>query len=228
MNIRLFGPLYEDVVQCLREPIRAGLIERLWYKFPEVRVNTRDPGVVGILRQNFGNAVFTTSGEDFAYVTGKILEKQGITLAIAESCTGGLVSDMVTDVPGSSAYFVLGVVSYSNQAKQRILGVDPKVLKEHGAVSEPVVRQMLKGVQAASNADCGIAISGIAGPTGGSVQKPVGTVFIGTGFRDRVQVKRFDFDADRRGNKILSAYTALDNLRLMVQEKQGKNDVSNN
>jgi len=223
MDIRLFGPLYEDVADCLREPILAGLIHRLWFDFPEVRLITQDNGVVKLLRQKFGNAIFTTEDEGLASVTGKIIKNQGLTLATAESCTGGLVSDILTNIPGSSEYFTLGVVSYSNQAKTRILGVEPDVLKENGAVSKPVVRQMLSGITKLAKTDCGIAISGVAGPSGGSTEKPVGTVFIGVQCRGEARIERFNFDSDRRGNKVLSAYTALNMLRLMVQK--GETDV---
>jgi len=223
MNIRLFGPLYEDVAESLREPILYGLVDRLWYAFPEVHINTDHKSVLQTLHGAFNKAIFTTTGEDFTLVVGNALRKRGLTLAIAESCTGGLVSDMVTDVPGASDYFILGMVSYSNRAKQQILGVDPAVLKKYGAVCEPVVRQMLTGVLDISGADCGIAISGIAGPAGGSVQKPVGTVFIAAGCQGKVRVERFGFGSVRRKNKVLSAYTALNMIRLMLQYKNKEN-----
>ena len=216
MEPRLLGPKYEDVVECLREPIKAGKVDRLWHVFPETRVKTEDPEVVDILKSGFGKDVFTVDGEPFASVVGATLRQAGLTLATAESCTGGLAGDMLTDIPGSSDYYLLGVVSYSNLAKQRVLGVESDALREHGAVSEPVVRQMLAGVLALSGADCGIAVSGIAGPGGGSPAKPVGTVFIAAGCGARVDVRRFNFGADRRGNKLLSAYTALDMVRKMI------------
>lgn len=111
----------------------------------------------------------------------ELLEQQGLTLATAESCTGGWVAKIVTDRPGSSAYMMAGLVTYSNEAKQMILGVDPQVLDEHGAVSEPVVRQMVAGAVRATGADVAVAISGIAGPGGGSEEKPVGTVWFAWG-----------------------------------------------
>lgn len=102
----------------------------------------------------------------------------GKTLATAESCTGGWVAKAITDVPGSSGCFAYGIVSYSNDAKQALLGVDPATLREHGAVSEATVREMAKGALAASGADFAVAISGIAGPEGGTADKPVGTVWV--------------------------------------------------
>jgi len=110
-----------------------------------------------------------------------LIEQQGLTLATAESCTGGWVAKVLTDRPGSSAYMMAGLVTYSNEAKQMILGVDAQVLDEHGAVSEPVVRQMVAGAVRATGADVAVAISGIAGPGGGSEEKPVGTVWFAWG-----------------------------------------------
>ena len=224
----LLGPLYEDVVDRMRESIKQGLVDRLWEEFPVIHLDTRSPEVVEQLRQRFGNAVFTTTGEAFAGVLGDILRTRGLTLATAESCTGGLVGDMVTDVPGSSDYFLLGVVSYSNHAKQAVLGVDPKFLKQYGAVSEPVVRGMLTGVLQLSGADCGVAISGIAGPSGGSPEKPVGTVYIAAGCKGQAEVMRYQFPYDRRKNKVISAYTALDMLRrhLMAQKREDTDVVA--
>jgi len=111
----------------------------------------------------------------------ELIEQQGLTLATAESCTGGWVAKVLTDRPGSSAYMMAGLVTYSNEAKQMILGVDPQVLDEHGAVSEAVVRQMVAGAVRATGADVAVAISGIAGPGGGSEEKPVGTVWFAWG-----------------------------------------------
>ena len=132
----------------------------------------------------------------------------GKSLATAESCTGGWVAKAITDVPGSSAVFGHGVVSYSNVAKVSLLGVDEGILTEHGAVSEPTVRAMAEGVVSASGADLGLAVSGIAGPGGGSADKPVGTVWFawtvrdGTALLTRAETQRFrgDRDAVRRAS----------------------------
>lgn len=126
------------------------------------------------------------------------LERKGMTIATAESCTGGWVAKVLTDRAGSSAYVMAGLVTYSNEAKQAILGVEEKVLAEHGAVSEPVVRQMVAGAVRATGVDVAVAISGVAGPGGGSVEKPVGTVWFawGTG-PDNTQTRVQHFDGDR-------------------------------
>src|SRR5690606_17583079 len=127
-----------------------------------------------------------------------VLERKGMTIATAESCTGGWVAKVLTDRAGSSAYVMAGLVTYSNEAKQAILGVEEKVLAEHGAVSEPVVRQMVAGAVRATGVDVAVAISGVAGPGGGSVEKPVGTVWFawGTG-PDNTQTRVQHFDGDR-------------------------------
>ena len=129
---------------------------------------------------------------------GEWLVEHGKTIATAESCTGGWVAKVLTDRAGSSAYLMAGLVTYSNEAKQAILGVEESVLAEHGAVSEPVVRQMVAGVIRAADADIAVAISGIAGPGGGTDEKPVGTVWFawGTG-PDRIETSTQCFDGDR-------------------------------
>ena len=111
-----------------------------------------------------------------AALVGELLAA-GKTLASAESCTGGWIAKAVTDIPGSSGCFAYGIVSYSNEAKQSLLGVNPATLRDHGAVSEPTVREMAEGVLRLSGADLAVAVSGIAGPDGGSADKPVGTVW---------------------------------------------------
>ena len=129
-----------------------------------------------------------------------LLEKQRRTIATAESCTGGWVAKVLTDRAGSSAYIMAGLVTYSNEAKQAILGVEPSVLAKHGAVSEPVVRQMVSGALKVANVDVAVAISGIAGPGGGSAEKPVGTVWFAWGAesgRSETSVKRFEGDRDQ-------------------------------
>ena len=131
---------------------------------------------------------------------GDHLKYHGQTITTAESCTGGWVAKVLTDRPGCSAYVMAGLVTYSNEAKQVILGVDPKVLEEHGAVSELVVRQMVSGAVRATGVDVAVAISGIAGPGGGSDEKPVGTVWFAWGKGPghiETSVQRFDGDRDQ-------------------------------
>jgi PncC family amidohydrolase len=130
----------------------------------------------------------------------KIIEnftKKNLKIAIAESCTGGYVSHMITNIPGASNVFERGIVCYSNQAKIDLLKVKPKSIEIHGAVSENVVKQLATNMKNLSNVEIGIGVSGIAGPTGGTPKKPVGTVFIGFSTEEETQVKRFLFKTNR-------------------------------
>lgn len=140
---------------------------------------------------------------------GEFLRKKGLTLAAAESCTGGLLSSMITDVPGSSDYFTGSIVAYSNEVKKKSLGVKAATLKKYGAVSVATVEEMAAGVKKKLGSDIGVAVTGIAGPGGGSVKKPVGTVFIGVALKDTVFVKKFLFKGERTKIKKSSALGAL-------------------
>ena len=130
----------------------------------------------------------------------RIIEKliaKGITVATAESCTGGLIAATITDVTGASAIFGYGMVTYSNEAKEKILGVKRETLAAHGAVSEACAMEMAKGLKDVSGADCAVSVTGIAGPGGGSVEKPVGLVYMGLALGDQVYVKRNLFQGSR-------------------------------
>ena len=147
---------------------------------------------------------------------GDALRERDATLAVAESCTGGLVGSLLTDVPGSSDYFDRSLVTYSYDAKLQNLGVDREALDEHGAVSDSVARQMARGVRDAAGTTWGVATTGIAGPTGGSDEKPVGTVFVGVAYaaewgtqESYAAVSRYEFDGDRREVKAKIARRAL-------------------
>ncbi|AWB28103.1 CinA family protein [Halococcoides cellulosivorans] len=150
---------------------------------------------------------------------GAWLDDRSETVAVAESCTGGLIGSLLTDVPGSSAYFDRSLVTYSYAAKRESLGVARETLAAHGAVSEPVARQMAQGVRDRAGTDWGVSTTGIAGPTGGSPEKPVGTVFIGVAATDSpgggpaTRVDRFEFDGSRTEIKRSIAEQALRELR---------------
>ena len=137
------------------------------------------------------------------------LRKQKLTVAIAESCTGGLIAHTLTNISGSSDYFDRGIVSYSNEAKSELLGVPEDMLKEYGAVSEQVAKAMAEGIRTTSNVDIGIAATGIAGPTGGTKEKPVGLVYIAISTSENTVVKKFQFSGDRLQNKEITCNTAL-------------------
>jgi nicotinamide-nucleotide amidase len=138
-----------------------------------------------------------------------LLAGQGRTLALAESCTGGLVARRITDIPGASAVLLGGIVAYSNEAKIRHLGVDAELLQAHGAVSRPVAMAMAQGAVRAFDADCGVGITGVAGPGGGSPEKPVGTVHIAAVVGDRAEAEEWHFPEDREAVRIRSAQAAL-------------------
>ena len=144
--------------------------------------------------------------------TSNMLKNQKLVIATAESCTGGLIAHTLTNISGSSEYFDRGIVSYSNRAKMELLDVPEDMLKKYGAVSKEVAKSMAKGVRIKSNVDIGISTTGIAGPTGGSKEKPVGLVFIAVSTERNTAVKKFNFSGDRSQNKKSTCDAALDML----------------
>ena len=141
-----------------------------------------------------------------------LLKEKNLTIATAESCTGGLISHSITNFPGSSDYFDRGIVSYSNNAKTELLDVSKDLLEKYGAVSEQVAKAMAEGVRCKSNVDIGLATTGIAGPTGGTIEKPVGLVYIAVSKADKTIVKQFQFSNDRLQNKESTCNAALQML----------------
>lgn len=140
---------------------------------------------------------------------GQLLTQHQLTLGVAESCTGGLVGHRLTNVPGSSAYFLGGVVAYAYDAKERLLGVNHNTLYDHGAVSEPTALEMARGARRALGADLGVSVTGIAGPGGGLPDKPVGLTWIALSARDYEAARSFVWNGDRASNKAQSAEAAL-------------------
>lgn len=140
---------------------------------------------------------------------GKILLKKKLTLAVAESCTGGLISNRITNVAGSSDYFLCGIVAYSNGIKERLLGVSGKSIKKYGVVSKQVALEMAKGVRLIVKTDIGIGITGVAGPTGGTKTKPVGLVYIVFAADKKEIVKEFRFKGSRKDIKFQASEAAL-------------------
>jgi len=149
----------------------------------------------------------------------RLLKQRKQTLATAESCTGGLIANSITNVPGASEVFLAGYVTYANASKTDILNVDPKLIEEHGAVSEAVARAMAEGGRARAGSTFALATTGTAGPTGGSPEKPVGTVYIGFAAPDATRVKKFFFPTDRETFKQLATQSALDLLRRKIIKK---------
>lgn len=149
----------------------------------------------------------------------ELLLRTGLTVAVAESCTGGLLCAALTETSGSSAYFLGGVLAYHDSVKLGLLGVRPETIAEHGAVSGPTAREMAEGVQRATGADVAIAITGVAGPSGGAEAKPVGTTFICLTGLGITRTERFVWTGDRRGNREQSVDAALHLLAELVERK---------
>ena len=154
-----------------------------------------------------------SSGDKLERILDIALKEKNLTLALAESCTGGKLASLITAIPCCSSYFKGGIVCYSNEIKQNILGVDSSILEKYGAVSQPAVESMATGTRKIFNADCVIAISGIAGPGGGTPEKPVGTVWIAVAYKGLNQSKKFQFSGDRENN-ILDACSSGINMLL--------------
>jgi len=173
--------------------------------------------LVRALCGKLGTKVFTDQDVSLAEVVGAILRSRSMSLATAESCTGGLVGKLLTDVPGSSDYFLGGVVCYSNRLKTSLLGVDEAMLEKHGAVSEAVARRMAEAVRERLGADLALSITGVAGPGGGTDEKPVGTVYLGLADLQSVQVRRVNLPGERDAIRLRSAQIALDWLRRSLQ-----------
>ncbi len=165
------------------------------------------------LQERISDYIYGYNDDTLEQVVAEKLWEQELTLAVAESCTGGLIGDCLTSVPGSSAYFDRGIVSYSNQAKRELLGVKEATLEEFGAVSQQTAREMAAGVKNKSGVDIGLATTGIAGPGGGTEEKPVGLVYLAIAIEDEVQVYQFNFNGSRNRVKHLTARLALNNLR---------------
>jgi nicotinamide-nucleotide amidase len=196
MAVRLRLSAIGDRVQVLKSEVESE-IEKLQKIIPE--------------------AIFGYDTETMSEVIGRELVKQNKKLAVAESCTGGYISHLITSVSGSSAYYNGSVTSYSNEIKEKLLGVSRENLEKYGAVSEQVAREMVEGVKRVMKADYAVATTGIAGPTGGTEEKPVGTVWIAVSGPEKTLVKKYTFIGDQRDRNIVrSGQTALQLLRRMV------------
>jgi nicotinamide-nucleotide amidase len=224
--VKLFAVPESHADQAMRpimdDPANAGV--RFGYRahWPEIHVKWSVPGpdsaaradrILGQVRALFGEAIFGEGKDELAALVVSRLAARGERVAVAESCTGGLLAELVTRVPGASNVFDLGVVAYANAMKERMAGVPAAVLAAHGAVSEPVARALAEGVRAAAGATWGLGITGIAGPTGGTPEKPVGTVHVAlAGPRGTEHVAR-SWRGDRDRIRKTAAYDALDLLR---------------
>lgn len=165
------------------------------------------------IRERIDKLIFGINDDTLESVIGRMLREKGLTLAVAESCTGGLISDRITDVPGSSEYFMLGAVTYSNNAKSEVLKVPEEMIKRFGAVSKEIAQAMAEGIRRISGTDIGIGVTGIAGPSGGTQEKPVGLVHIALSAGDKIYHREYRFGGERLRNKSFTAYMAIEMLR---------------
>lgn len=233
--------LFEKVLRCFGSP-EATIDEKLKglalgdvrlsfrVKFPEILLKLvcragdskiakkNVESVARQIRERLGDVVYGEGDEELAQVVGRLLFAKRMTIAIAESCTGGLICDTITNVPGASEYFERGAVSYSNKSKQELLGVAEDILRTHGAVSSISAQAMAEGVRKLSGASIGIGVTGIAGPGGGNLEKPVGTVYVAVATSKGVRSHLYHFNRDRVGFKQIVAWTALNLLRQTINE----------
>jgi nicotinamide-nucleotide amidase len=166
-----------------------------------------------IIRSTLGPSIFSAADESLEEVIVKLLAQRSQTLAVAESCTGGLLADRITNVPGASAVFLAGYVCYANQAKIGMLDVDPQMIEKHGAVSEQVARALAEHARACAKSDYALATTGVAGPSGGSPEKPVGTLYVALAGSGETIVKKLFFPTDRETFKQIATQAALELLR---------------
>jgi nicotinamide-nucleotide amidase len=176
------------------------------------------------LREKLGNYIYGRGNESMEEVVAQLLFAKKLTIAVAESCTGGLISHKLTNIPGSSAYFKRGFITYSNTAKMELLGVAEKTLEKYGAVSSETAAEMAIGVRRVSRTDIGLSATGIAGPGGGTREKPVGLVYLGCSLKDYIITEKYRFFRDRIWNKERTAVYGLDLLRRVLS---GKPDARN-
>ncbi len=173
----------------------------------------KDEEELKVFMERYGDFVYAIGRKSMEEIVGVLLREKGLKLAIAESCTGGLLSARIVNVPGSSHYFVGGFVVYANEIKTKLLGVEESSIRRHGAVSEEVCRQMAVGALEETDADIALAITGISGPEGGTDQKPVGLTYIALATDREVVVRRFLFEGSRNENRFIATQWALEILR---------------
>jgi len=193
-------------------PKFTGVDIRLTQKNPDEKIEK----YADEIRNTISKYIYTEKEEDLSEVIGKILSERELTLSTAESFTGGLISDGITNISGSSEYFMGGITTYSNESKMQHLGVKESILQKFGAVSEETAGEMVKGVQKLFNTDCAISSTGIAGPTGATETKPVGLCYLGAAYKDKTVVRKFNFGKDRRINKERGAVAGLELLRRLI------------
>jgi nicotinamide-nucleotide amidase len=185
---------------------------------PEIESDEELDRLHEAIKEKLGRVVFTEEPKPLELVVGEMLKERGKTLVTAESCTGGLIAESITRVSGSSDWFLGGFVTYSNEMKISLLGVEPGLIEKHGAVSREVAGAMVRGALDNSLADMAVSVTGIAGPTGGSKEKPVGLVYVGIGDRERTQVEEYKFFGSREAVRERTRVAALNLVRLLLMD----------
>lgn len=234
IHFRTFGMTESAIGQALDgvEAQFPGVVVGYRASFPEIELKIfAQAGVASAaaqlaeraaeeVKRRVGHVIYGDRDDTYPSACGRILRDRGLTVALAESCTGGMLGAMLTSVPGSSEYLLFGAVVYSNSAKTSVLGVTEETLRAYGAVSEETALEMVRGVLRTSAADLGVAVTGVAGPGGGSDEKPVGTVWIAVGNRTgKLVAKHFLFRGNRERIRVMSAYVAL---RMMKELALGR------
>jgi nicotinamide-nucleotide amidase len=227
LSLNVFGLCEAEVDKLLLGIAHPdhGLFLGVCVDFPGIRLTLRaeadtalaasellDPATRAV-HECLNEYIYSSGTRSIEEVVAELFREEGLTLSLAESCTGGLISKCITDVPGCSSFFLESAVTYSNVAKQRLPGVSVDIIEKFGSVSSECASLMAKGIRTESGSDLGLAVTGIAGPGGGSDDKPVGTVFISLAAPDGCWTKRFLFRGNREEIRIMTAWTALDWLR---------------
>ncbi|MFH1749201.1 MAG: competence/damage-inducible protein A [Planctomycetota bacterium] len=222
------GARLSDLMTPGRNPA-VGTTAKLGVISVRITTSSADPDQARLLleqdvreiRRRLGKLVFGTGDDTLSAAVGRLLVESGQTVSTAESCTGGLIGEMLTEEPGSSRYFLGGIVAYANEVKQALLGVDRDQIESHGAVSEPVAIAMAAGARERCDSDYAVSVTGIAGPSGGSPSKPVGLVYIGLATPDNVSAAKYQFGhtTPRDVIRMRAAHIALNLLRLEIERQ---------
>jgi len=223
-TVKTFGLRESEIYDTLKDSAwlkKAGFYPSIYGV--DIRVETQKKDklekIIMEIRDKLGDHIYGYDDETLEMAFGKVLKKRKLTVSTAESCSGGLLANLITNVSGSSEYFIGGVIAYHNRIKVDFLGVSQEILRKYGAVSEPTARQMAEGVRRLFDTDLGLSTTGIAGPTGGTPQKPVGLVYMGFSFRGEVHVIKKIFKGNRLEIKKQAAYTIMDFARRYLLQK---------
>ena len=235
--LKVFGISEAETGRLLDDLSLPGIGVAYCVEFPIIQVKLRtfpdhsgDPADLAIavakVRERLGDRIVAEDDDSLETIVARLLAKQSVTVAVAESCSGGLLSKRLTDIPGSSAYFLAGAVTYSNAAKSGILGVAPDLIERHGAVSSEVASAMAEGIRHIAGSDISMAVTGITGPAGGSAEKPVGTVFLALSTDAHCHVKKLHLAGSRAQIRIATVCHALDWLRRHLLHRLPANRIN--